>query len=396
MQAEIRRDVPLAYLRSFLTLLVVLHHAVIAYCTWVPPPAHSLDAQPLLWTAFPIVDAHRWGLADLIIGFNDTFFMSLMFLIAGTFAWPSLVRKGASRYVGDRARRLGIPFVVSALVLAPLAYYASWLANVASVHAGSFWQQWLALGVWPAGPAWFLWVLLAFGALAALGFRVAPRWGDAMGRIAQGVGTRPVVAYALLVGVSLLVYLPMAKSFDPSGWASWGPFFVQTSRVPHYFIYFVAGIGLGAAGTSSGMLQADGRLARRWPLWSLAALVAFVVVSAAAIAAITAAMHGHPNPAFETFANAMFPVSCAASSFACLALFLRFARKARAVFDSLSANAYGIYLLHYACVTWLQFALLRSDLPGAAKAGLVFAGAVAASWSASAALRRMPLVASCI
>ena len=53
-------------------------------------------------------------------------------------------------------------------VLAPLAYYPAYLlrAGGAGSWAG-FWDGWLALGIWPAGPAWFLWVLLAFSGLAA-------------------------------------------------------------------------------------------------------------------------------------------------------------------------------------------------------------------------------------
>ncbi|HEY2344285.1 MAG TPA: acyltransferase [Xanthomonadaceae bacterium] len=393
MQDLRERDIPLGSLRSFLTLLVVLHHAVIAYCQFVPPPAHTLAEPPWLWTAFPIVDAHRWGLADLIAGFNDTFFMSLMFLIAGTFAWPSLVRKGAGGYLRDRARRLGLPFLVAAGVLAPLAYAASWLANVAPARGGSFLSQWLAIGAWPAGPAWFLWVLLAFGALAAIAYRMAPEVGAAFGRLIARLGQRPVFAWMLLVVAALLCYLPMTAWIDPMRWLSWGPFFVQASRVPHYLLYFVAGIGIGAAGHARGLLDPGGRLARRWWSWAILAAIAFLVLTGAAIASMSAAMHGHPNAGLAAFCNAMFALSCATTSFACIALCLRFARRSNAALDSLAANAYGIYLLHYPCVTWLQYALLRTDLPGAAKAALVFAGAVGASWSLTAAARRIPLVA---
>ena len=31
---------------------------------------------------------------------------------------------------------------------------------------------------------------------------------------------------------------------------------------------------------------------------------------------------------------------------------------------SLSANSYGIYLVHYLVIIWLQYAVLRVDLPG--------------------------------
>lgn len=393
MQDTCERDLPLGNLRGFLTLLVVLHHAAIAYCQFAPPPAPTLAQPPWLWTAFPIVDAHRWGLADLIVGFNDSFFMSLMFLIAGTFAWPSLVRRGAGRYMRDRARRLGLPFLFAAGVLAPLAYAASWLANVAPGHGGSFLAQWLAIGAWPAGPAWFLWVLLAFGAIAAMAYRIAPGAGAAFGRFVARIGDKPIRAWTILVIAALACYLPAAASIDPMRWLSWGPFFVQASRLPLYLLYFVAGIGIGAAGHSRGLLEPGGRLARRWPSWTIHAAIAFLVLTGAAIASMSAAMHGHPNQGLETFSNAMFAVSCATTSFACIALCLRFARRSNAVLESLAANAYGIYLLHYPCVTWLQYALLRADLPGAAKTALVFAGAVGASWSLTAAARRAPFIA---
>jgi surface polysaccharide O-acyltransferase-like enzyme len=91
-----------------------------------------------------------------------------------------------------------------------------------------------------------------------------------------------------------------------------------------------------------------------------------------------------------------FVVSCAASSFAFLAFFLRFARSRVAMFDSLRDNAYGIYLVHYAFVSWLQYALLGAALPAVAKGSMVFLGAVALSWAASALLRRVPGVARVI
>ncbi len=392
MQHATRRNIPLGYLRAFLILLVVLHHALIAYSTYAPPPTATLDVQPLLWTAFPIVDSHRWSGADLIVGFNDTFFMSLMFLIAGVFSWPSLMRKGVARYIGDRVRRLGVPFVLAAGVLAPLAYSASWLANAAPAQGDSFWRQWLALGVWPAGPAWFLWVLFAFSVIAAAATAMAPSWGTTLGRILGRTGERPILAFVLLVTASLMVYLPMTAEFDPSRWLSWGPFFVQIDRAPHYLLYFTFGIGLGAAGTMGGLLRPDGRLARRWPLWVMFAFVAWAIATGSVIALISGLMHGHSNPGLVVFCNFMFTLSCAASSFAFIALFMRFATTSRRMLDSLSDNSYGIYLLHYACVTWLQFALLHTDLPGVAKAALVFAGALAASWSLASTLRKIPAV----
>jgi fucose 4-O-acetylase-like acetyltransferase len=383
----------LGALRAFITLLVVAHHAVLAYNPFAPPPAASLTAQPRLWGAFPVVDSHRWPAGSLLTSFNDMFFMALMFFLSGLFVWTSLERKGAGGFLRDRARRLGLPFVVVAAVIAPLAYYPAYLQTGGSGLAG-FGRQWLALGNWPAGPAWFLWVLLAFDAVAAGLFLLAPRWGETAGRLTAGARQHPVLFFALLAAASAAVYIPMEVAFNPFAWASFGPFFVQTSRVLHYAVYFLAGVGVGAYGLERGLLAPDGKLARRWLVWSVAAVVVF----GAALAVIIAALSAHPPVprSLEIAGDLGFVLSCAASGLAFLALFVRFVRRRTRVFDSLRDNAFGIYLLHYAFVSWLQYALLPAGLSGFTKAMAVTFGALALSWATTAALRRIPAVARVI
>jgi surface polysaccharide O-acyltransferase-like enzyme len=79
-----------------------------------------------------------------------------------------------------------------------------------------------------------------------------------------------------------------------------------------------------------------------------------------------------------------------------LAVAVRFARIRSPILDSLKVNAYGMYLIHYVFVVWLQYALLPAELPAVLKGGLVFAGTLALSWSATAALRRLPAIAQLI
>jgi peptidoglycan/LPS O-acetylase OafA/YrhL len=49
--------------------------------------------------------------------------------------------------------------------------------------------------------------------------------------------------------------------------------------------------------------------------------------------------------------------------------------------------AFGIYLLHYAPLVWLQWTLLGLALPAVAKAAIVFAGTLLAAWAASLIIR---------
>ena len=62
-----------------------------------------------------------------------------------------------------------------------------------------------------------------------------------------------------------------------------------------------------------------------------------------------------------------------------------------AVFHNLSKNAYGIYLVHYVFVIWLQYLLLGIALFAVAKAAIVFTATVILSWASIAAVRSLPI-----
>jgi hypothetical protein len=159
----------LGNLRAFVTVLVVLHHVVLSYNVGIPPASGDWLAEPRWWKAVPVMDAQRSIVWTLVTGANDVFFMALMFFVSGLFVWPSLRRKGGVAFLRDRARRLGWGFALGAAVLAPLAYYPSF-ALTGGHGPGDFARAWMRLGEWPSGPAWFLWLLLAFDVVAALVF----------------------------------------------------------------------------------------------------------------------------------------------------------------------------------------------------------------------------------
>src|SRR5260370_20869788 len=64
--------------RTLITLLVVLHHSVINY------------------TYFGHGDRMRWLGFDLVVLFNDSFFMACMFFISGLFVSGSLAPPGSA------------------------------------------------------------------------------------------------------------------------------------------------------------------------------------------------------------------------------------------------------------------------------------------------------------
>ncbi|MDY6857550.1 MAG: acyltransferase family protein [Thermodesulfobacteriota bacterium] len=156
-----------------------------------------------------MVNDQHWPIFDLIVAYNEMFFMPLLFFISGIFVWQSLARKGARKYIKGRLTRLGLPFVICVVLLMPLAYPPAQLQVrlITGVHSdyGAFWLEMVRSGFKTAGPLWFLWLLLAFDCLAALLYRVAPlserliknRWTIILGS--------PVKFFGALLGISIAV-----------------------------------------------------------------------------------------------------------------------------------------------------------------------------------------------
>src|ERR1700733_11547305 len=196
------RIVALDRARTFTTLLVVIHHSVVNF------------------TYFGNGDRMRWLGFDLVVLFNDSFFMAFMFLVSGLFVHESLSRRGAAGYLRRRAFRLGVPLLVSIFVLIPIAYYASFLRyhlpGTTDFNFFHYWWHMLTIGPWPSGQAWFLWVLLALDAIAALLWAVARRAIEALGRFIDALRDRPMTAFAAFLVFTIVIYLPMRLVFGDS------------------------------------------------------------------------------------------------------------------------------------------------------------------------------------
>jgi surface polysaccharide O-acyltransferase-like enzyme len=384
-QAAARRIMALDRARTLITLLVLIHHSAVNF------------------THFGNGDKMRWLGFDLVVLFNDSFFMACMFLISGLFVHDSLTRRGASRYLRNRAWRLGIPFLISIFVLMPIAYYPTFLRyhlpGTTDFNFLHFWWRTLTVGPWPSGPAWFLWVLLALDIAAAALSAVAPRLLKMFGLLIFSLRARPWTAFAAFLVLSVAVYVPMRLFVGDMSWLEPDgyPLPIQTSRILLYAGYFLTGVGIGVVSLRAGILSQDGELARRWPLW-----LAFASMFYAAILLLVYAHHNwiadvaSPPLSWQTGYGLAFALFSAAMTFTLVTVSLAFASSNMKLLDAMRPQAYGIFLIHYIFIIWLQYAVYDYSWSAFVKFAIVFGGTLALSWAVTALVRRIPVVARMI
>lgn len=366
------RNAALDRTRTAMTVLVVIHHAVIPY-------TYYGKADPDTWIGF-----------DGIVLATDSFFMALFFFLSGLFVWPSLQRRTPAEFLRERLLRLGLPFAVAALFLMPLAYYAMEIDKPgASLMA--YWWKTVTAGPWPSGPVWFVWVLLVFDLLAALLYRLAPNALMPVNRLSQIGFARPALVFAAFLAVTAAAYVPMRLAFGPARWFGVGPFDVQASRIFLYLSYFFFGAGIGLARIGDGILAAGGHLTKHWPRWAALALIAYGLLAVLAYDRRVAMPNPDMLPLWSQIAYSLaFALFSAAMAFAILAWFIRFDRPGSGLLDAMRPAAYGIFLVHYVPVLWLQHWLLPVEMSPFAKAGIAFAGGLCASWAATLLLLQIP------
>ena len=372
------RNAALDRARSFVILLVLIHHSVIPYTYY----GHT-DRQSFLGF-------------DAVVTFNDSFMMVAMFLLSGLFTWPSLRRKGVSDFLHGRWLRLGVPLAAGSVILMPIAYYAVELRNSDLGFGAYFWKT-VTVGPWESGPIWFLGVLLAFDLLAVVVYRTASGSVEAIGRLSIASRNRPALAFWALLAASVAVYVPLDLYFGIGRWFTLGPLAIQASRILLYGLYFFVGVGIGSVPSHLGLLSEDGALARRWPAWLAATIVTYT-----GLLLLIYYKHefladpNNPPQWWDAVHAILFACFSASQTLNLLALFVKFESSSWSILDPLRESSFGIFLIHYVPLLWLQYALFGSTLAptmqetAILKALIVFILTLAISWAATRALRKIP------
>lgn len=208
-------------IKVLLTILVVLHHTVIAYSSsqgWYYNEPTSIIPARIFMTMF--------------VSINQSFFMGYFFLLAAYFTDSSYSRKGRSRFIKDRLVRLGIPVAFNSFVLSPFISYLVYYFTKKDINYFEYlsnYDTWIDLGV-----TWFIAALLLFTLLYVI---VKNIFNISFSKPLATPNSRKIVLFALALGlISFLVRIAF-----PVGWVL-QPIGFQLGHFSQYIGLFIVGL----------------------------------------------------------------------------------------------------------------------------------------------------------
>ena len=371
-------------IRTVLITAVVLGHLSVTY---------GVDAD---WTYYeggdvnPIVSILQILALAIAVGFA----LGLFFLIAGYFTPPAYDRRGFRRFLLDRVKRLGIPWLVFEVFINPLVHYAVDShggdckgALYDCQYQGTFWQY---LWEFPRlsaslgdGPVWFLEALLIFSFFYALWRRVI---GESVSGKRYGVPDNVSIAwFALLIGVTSFIVRFWARAF-----VQYEPLHLEFARFPQYIAMFIAGTWAYRRG------WLDAFPARQAKAWNRIALLCVLVFPFLMIA--FGALSGDLDERAFGGLNWMSLVYSVWEGFLAVSIAITVLDGFRRRFNHqgrlarlMSETSFAVYVLHPAVIVPLALLLSGIHMNLSLKFLLVAPVALALCYLLAYGLRKLPL-----
>lgn len=365
-------------LRWTMIVLVISMHAADTYSplgNWYFVNRTPLSAPVLLTFA-------AWQM------FLQSFFMGLLFFIAGFFVPPSFDRKGPRKFLRDRAFRLGLPVLFYMFVLGPITEYFvahSWSAPHSS-FAREWWRHIIDLEFLSEnGPLWFCLALLIFAAVYVL--VRAGRSSTMQTRSSAPPGTERLILFCLaMAALTFLVRLamPPGRSFLN----------MQLGDFPQYVLLFAAGIYASRGGW---LLKLPFAAGMRWLTLALTVGVAAWLT----IVVTGGALHGNT----KAYSGGWYWQSAAINTWEaftgvglCFGLLVLYREKCNfqgRVASFVSENAFSVYVFHPPVVIFFARILYGVSWYPLVKFVILTCTSTAATFALSAwVFRRIPLLRS--
>lgn len=238
MEQEQSKAVRFFYLdniKTFLIILLILVHTAMTFGNidgwyYYEPHNHLLTTNILIF----------------FVAVNQAFLLALFFALSGFLTPASADRKGNARFITDRIKRLGLPFLAYLLIITPVFAYLQQVNYMnLSIPFSQFYfrmyRDFLFNGV---GPMWFVLVLLIF----TIGYTLltplfqSKRSGKETEMSPSKKFPSILILFVVIILLALLNFL-VRLQFPINGWIDFrGVFLIDMSHIGQYIFFFVAGI----------------------------------------------------------------------------------------------------------------------------------------------------------
>ena len=366
----------LDHLRVSLVVLVVLHHLAAVYGAVVP----------FYYVEPPFTNPRAFQVLLIFMLVNQSFFMGILFFLAGYFTPQSYDRKGPVVFLREKLLRLGIPLVVFVFLLNPVSSIGSYLMPeyITGITVPLTWADYTRfIGL---GPIWFLAMLLVFIMGSLLWRRVSRKRAPAstarfskISYLGIGIFTVCLAAASYLIRTAV----PMGKTVLG---------FPTLSYLPQYLSFFVIGAVASRRGWLESLSGKKGGIS--FGVAVGAAVVLFPLAfsgrffSLSVTAELGNAMgNGHWQSGLFALWDSFFAVGM---GLGLITLYRRFFNREHAVGKFLSRHSFMVYIVHTPVVVFLAYLIRGISLPTLPKLGIAALIIVPACFVVACLLKKIP------
>jgi hypothetical protein len=322
-------------LRSFTIFLVIIFHLTLLYTDFSPVQNNVPETYKGIFV----------GVSSLI---NGPLLNSIMFFIAGFFAFGVYQRKGGLAFLKDKLKKLGIPYIGGLIILAPLTQY---IANCSWGKNGNFFHYWSKEFFLPETITphhlWFIGVLLVFFIVSIPFFKLLHKKEHEIQR--KGY-VQNVIVLLFLVG-TFLAYFGLGFFWTPYDFVSIYIINFPPVVLPIYAAYFVLGI---YASFQNWFPNERKQFIFPWAI----AYSLFLMLNIGTFAVVpTALEENHPILAISFFGSTF------AGIMLLILIFKRYANKTSKLMSWISKNSYSAYIIHYFVVFLVVYLMRDISLP---------------------------------
>lgn len=293
-----------------------------------------------------VIDENKILSADILVIWADVFIMPVLFFLSGYFGICSLSQAGAGRFLQKKCWRIGVPWILGSMLVAPWIAYLMFASRGWPVSFSDFYWQYFWGEAYQQAHYWFLGVLLSFYMLLLLICTIVPEYRNRIRypRYPSG-GLFGMVILLGALGYGLVLY------FVPDGvWIH--PLYLlvlQPTRLPLYLLYF----GLGVYAWRSSWFTSFGYQISS-ALWTLAFVICSVFYLLFVLVLPT--VYALPPLISLIIKAILWSALCFTALFGLLALFFAFFDRPNAFWRRISPVSYSMYWAHQLIVllsNWL-------------------------------------------